>query len=99
MSERTSDRKTMERRWLKFGALWLVLLTLTGVTLALAYLPLGRANVDLHLAIAAVQILLLWSFFMNLRSASALVRLTAASGMLWLTFMFVLIFTDYLSRG
>jgi hypothetical protein len=36
---------------------------------------------------------------MNLGCATPLVRIFAASGLLWLVLMFVLTFTDYLSRG
>jgi cytochrome c oxidase subunit 4 len=98
MSEIT-DRSMLKIRWLGYGLLWLALLVLLGITLVLAYVPLGRASVGLHLAIAAIQIALLWSFFMNLRTASTLVRITAASGILWLIFMFTLTFSDYMSRS
>jgi cytochrome c oxidase subunit 4 len=92
-------RAALKRRWLRYGVLWLGLLALMGATLALAYVPLGPGNLVLHLAIAALQVSLLWLFFMDLRGASTLVRLTAACGFLWLAFMFALTFTDYLSRG
>jgi caa(3)-type oxidase subunit IV len=44
------------------------------------------------------MVFLLAAFLMNLRWSSALVHIIAASGLFWLTFMFVLTFTDYLSR-
>jgi caa(3)-type oxidase subunit IV len=41
---------------------------------------------------------LLAIFLMNLRLATTLVRIVAASGLVWLLFMLALTFTDYLSR-
>jgi hypothetical protein len=35
---------------------------------------------------------------MDLRNASALLHLVAVAGLLWVIFLFVLTFTDYLSR-
>lgn len=86
------------RHWLGYVLVWLLLLTMMAATLALAYLPLGPIKLALHLAIAAFQVALIWTFFMSLRASSALVRLAAVSGLFWLTFMFTLTFTDYLSR-
>jgi cytochrome c oxidase subunit 4 len=79
-------------------AVWLALLVLLAISAGSAYVPLGPFNATLNLAIAAVMIVLLATWLMNLRWSSALVRLIAASGLLWLVFMFVLTFTDYFSR-
>jgi len=79
-------------------AVWLILLALLAVSVGSAFIPLGRFNAAVNLAIAAIMVCMLAAFLMNLRWSSALVRIFAASGLLWLVFMFVLIFTDYLSR-
>ena len=79
-------------------AVWAVLLALLAISAASAYVPLGPFNAALNLAVAAVMVFLLAAFLMNLRWSSALVRIIAASGLFWLIFMFVLTFTDYLSR-
>ncbi len=78
---------------------WAVLLVLLAISAGSAYLPLGPSNAALNLLIAAVMVFLLATFLMNLRWSNALVRIIAASGLLWLIFMFVLTFTDYLSRS
>jgi caa(3)-type oxidase subunit IV len=44
------------------------------------------------------MIALLFIFLMDLKSAKALLRVVAASGLLWLILMFTLTFSDYLSR-
>jgi cytochrome c oxidase subunit 4 len=63
-----------------------------------AYVPLGNGNIALNLLIAAVMIVLLVIFLMDLRSAKALIRIVALAGLLWLILMFTLTFNDYLSR-
>ena len=80
-------------------AVWAVLLVLLAISAASAFAPLGAFNAAINLGFAAVMIALLAVVLMNLRWSSALVRLVAASGLFWLVFMFVLTFTDYLSRG
>jgi caa(3)-type oxidase subunit IV len=79
-------------------AVWLGLLVLLAISVASAYMPLGGFNAALNLLIAAVMIFLLAAYLMNLRWSNALVRVIAASGLLWLVFMLVLTFTDYFSR-
>ena len=75
-----------------------VLLILFGVSLGSAYLPLGTGNLTVNLVIAAIMIVVLVIFLMDLKGASALIRVVAAGGLLWLVLMFALTFNDYLSR-
>ncbi len=74
------------------------MIVLFGVTLGVAYLPLGGAHLAAHLAIAAVMIALLVTFLMDMRNATAIVRLIGSAGLFWLILMFSLTFNDYLSR-
>jgi cytochrome c oxidase subunit IV len=99
MSDRANDRIPSVWELAKGPlAVWAVLLALLAVSAGSAYVPLGPFNAAVNLAVAAVMIFLLAAFLMNLRWSNALVRIIAASGLLWLAFMFVLTFTDYLSR-
>jgi len=77
---------------------WAALLVLLAISAVLAHAPIAPFNAAVNLVIAGVMIGLLAVFLMNLRMASALVRLVAASGLFWLVFMVALTFTDYLSR-
>ena len=77
---------------------WAGLVVLLAVSVLLAYAPIEPFNAAANLLIAAVMVGLLAAFLLNLRWASTLVRLVAASGLLWLVFMLALTFTDYLSR-
>jgi len=78
-----------------FGAL----MALTVITVAVSYVDLGRANVMVALAVAGVKATLVVLWFMHVKHNTPLVKLTVATGFLWLVFMFVITFSDYLSRG
>ncbi|MBO0716712.1 MAG: Caa(3)-type oxidase subunit IV [Rhizobiales bacterium] len=84
--------------WQVPALVWLVLLVLFGASFASAYLPLGAGNIAVNLLIAAIMIAFLVIFLMDLKGATALIRVVAAAGLLWLTLMFALTFSDYLSR-
>jgi cytochrome c oxidase subunit 4 len=77
---------------------WVALCLLLATTVASAYVPLGLFNSVINLVIAALKAALIAVFFMNLSHSSALVRLAAAAGVFWLSFMFILAASDYLSR-
>lgn len=93
-------RSEQEAWWLWKGPtlVWLVLILLFAASLGSAYFPLGLGNVAANLGIAAVMIVLLVTFLMDLRSAQTIVRIVAAAGLFWLILMFSLTFNDYLSR-
>jgi cytochrome c oxidase subunit 4 len=58
----------------------------------------GSCNLALNLLIAAIMIVVLVTFLMDLNGATALIRVVASAGLLWLILMFALTFSDYLSR-
>lgn len=78
--------------------IWLALVALLGLSLGTSYLPLGGGNSVICIAIAFVQALLVWSFFMRLRWSGILVRLIAAAGVIWFLLLLGLSLTDYLTR-
>lgn len=86
------------RLWLGPVVIWLVLLIILAVSAWSAFLPLGPFNPTTNLLLAALMLFLLATFLMDLKNANAVVRLVAAAGLFWIIFLFVLTFTDYLSR-
>jgi cytochrome c oxidase subunit IV len=84
--------------WLRPIAVWGLLVLLTLASIDAAYLPFHELTTPLNLAIAAVMVILLWLYLMDLIGSDALVRLIAAAGLPWLLFMFALTFSDYLFR-
>ena len=83
--------------WLRPTTVWVALVLLGLANLGSAYLPLNA--LPLNLTIAAIMVILLWLLLMDLIGSAALVRLIAAAGLVWLSFMFALTFSDYLSRA
>lgn len=78
-----------------FGAL----MALTFITVAVSYVDLGRANVLVALAVAGIKATLVVLWFMHVKHNTPLIKLTVATGFLWLIFMFSIMFSDYISRG
>jgi cytochrome c oxidase subunit IV len=78
--------------------IWAALLLLLAATVGSAFVPLGPFNAIINIGIAAAKTVLVLLFFMKLRSSSALLRLAALAGVFWLSFMFMLTASDYLTR-
>ena len=77
---------------------WAALILLLGLSLAYAYWPHGPVKFGAGLAIATAKAGLIAAVFMQLRKAGALVQLAAASGLAWLTLLFLFSFADFLTR-
>jgi len=84
--------------WRRNILVWLALVVLLLSTLGAAYLPLGGGNLVVGVAIAATKAALVVALFMGLRQADTLIKLAAAAGIVWLTFMFALTLSDVLAR-
>jgi|PlaIllAssembly_1097288.scaffolds.fasta_scaffold147679_3 cytochrome c oxidase subunit 4 len=78
-----------------FGALML----LTLMTVAVAFVDLGRFNVLVALAVAVVKATMVVLFFMHVKYSSRLVQLVVVASLVWLGFLFGITMVDYLSRG
>ena len=77
---------------------WAALMALLGLTVTLAFQPLGAFNTPAALAIAAVKALLVSSVFMELRERRPLVIAFAAAGFFWLAILLWLGGADFLTR-
>ena len=78
-----------------FGAL----MVLTAVTVAVAFVNLGSFNFPVALAIALTKATLVVLFFMHVKYSSQLTKLFVGMAFFFLSIMFALTMTDYLSRG
>jgi cytochrome c oxidase subunit 4 len=77
---------------------WVGLMILLGLTFASSYLPMGAWNTVANTGISCAKALLIALFFMHLRNAGALLRIVALAGLLWLTLLFGLSWTDFGTR-
>jgi cytochrome c oxidase subunit 4 len=75
------------------------LMVLTGLTIGVAFIHLGRMNFPVALAIAIAKATLVILFFMHLKDSSKLTKMIVGMALFFLLIMFVLTMTDYLSRG
>ncbi|ASK34350.1 Caa(3)-type oxidase subunit IV [Alcanivorax sp. N3-2A] len=81
-----------------FFTLYLFLLAALAINMGSTLLDLGVVAVPLRLAMAALMAASIALIFMRLRDSAVLVRLVAATSLLWVVFLFVLSFSDYLTR-
>lgn len=92
MAEATVSKKTYYR-------ITAALMALLVLTVAVSYLPFGGTfHVVAALTIAFAKALLIALFFMHVRYSSRLTMIVAAGGLLWLVILFLLTFSDYLTR-
>lgn len=68
------------------------------ITVLVARVDLGLWNTPIAVVIAMAKAALIVLFFMHVRYAPPLVRVFAAGGFLWLAIMFILTFSDVLTR-
>ncbi len=75
------------------------LLGLLAATAFAAFLPLGKFSTPVALGIALAKAVLILLYFMNLRFGDTRLRLVAGAALAWLSILFVLSLSDFLTRG
>jgi cytochrome c oxidase subunit 4 len=75
-----------------------ILMVLTGVTVAVAYVDLGRLNAVAALAIAGFKATVVVLYFMHVKYSTRLIKLTVVAGVYWMVILFGLTLGDYLTR-
>ena len=98
MSEPTHHTHTVVPPRVYAGVFGL-LLCFTALTVFASYLELGVFNAVVALAIAVIKAGLVVLFFMHIRYASKLTKLTAAAGFVTLIVLLAMTMTDYVSRA
>ncbi|MFA4923574.1 MAG: cytochrome C oxidase subunit IV family protein [Ignavibacteriaceae bacterium] len=74
---------------------WLVLMMLTGVTVAVAGINFGNITVAAALTIAIIKSYLVLTFFMHLNSETAMFKIFVGVALLFLLISIALLFSDY----
>jgi cytochrome c oxidase subunit 4 len=82
-----------------YYAVFGLLLVLLVVTVGAAEIDLGRWNFLLAVTIATTKAALILLYFMHLRYSPSLVWLVSGGSLFFLAILFVITFSDYLSRG
>ena len=82
-----------------YYAIFATLMVLTGVTVAVAYVDLGRLNAVAAIAIACFKALIVVLYFMHVKYSTRLIKLTVIAGLYWMGIIFALTLGDYLTRA
>jgi cytochrome c oxidase subunit IV len=82
-----------------YGAVFVALIALTGLTVWLSTRELGPWHVPVGLAIAATKALVIVLFFMHVLHSPKLTWLVGLTTLLFLGILILLTITDYLSRS
>jgi cytochrome c oxidase subunit 4 len=77
---------------------WIALMLLLAATLGSSFVPLGPWNTVINLGISCAKALLVALFFMQLKSAPALLRLAALTGLALVALLFGLSWADFGTR-
>jgi len=82
-----------------YYSIFAALLVLTGITVGVAFINLGRLNFPVAISIAILKATLVVLFFMHAKYSSRLTKLVIGAAFFFLLCLFGLTMTDYLSRG
>ena len=82
-----------------YYTIFAALVVLTGVTTTVAFFDLGLLNPVVALSIAVLKGSLVVLFFMHLKYSSRMVWVVGGASIFWLGILFVLILSDYATRG
>lgn len=82
-----------------YYAIFATLIVLTGVTVGVAYVDLGRWNTVAALVIACFKALIVVLYFMHVKYSTRLIKLTVIAGLYWVGIIFALTLGDYLTRA
>ena len=82
-----------------YFAVFAALMIFTVLTVAASRVDLGAWNTTVALAIAVVKAALVILWFMHVIYSPRLTWIVVVSSFLWLAVLFVLTFSDYLTRG
>jgi cytochrome c oxidase subunit 4 len=98
MITESNSSRLAGKLWRRNGLIWVALMLLLLLTLALAYVPMGKLSPVTGVAIAGIKAVLVVLLFMELTNAKPLIRLAALSGVVFLATLFLLTLADVLSR-
>src|SRR4051794_12005554 len=82
-----------------YVATFVALLVLTAITYLVATQDFGWLNTPIALAVAVTKASLVVIYFMGLRYNTSLTKTVAVGGFFWLTILFGITISDYLTRG
>src|SRR5687767_3510499 len=98
MAEHVHDQHHVVAKKIYY-VIFAMLMVLSAVPVGVAYIDLGAMNTGGGRAIACFKALSVVLFFMHVKYSTRLSKLTVIAGLYWMGILFVLTFSDYLSRA
>ena len=98
MAEHAHDPHHVVPLTIYYG-IFAILMVLTGVTVGVAYIDLGRWNTVVAIAIACFKAMIVVLYFMHVKYSTRLIQLTVIAGLYWMVILFGLTLGDYLTRA
>jgi cytochrome c oxidase subunit IV len=83
---------------MSYAKTYLLLMLLLLLAFGVSFMNLGDGNLVASMGIAVAKALLIMYFFMHLKVSPPLTRAVAYAGVVWLSILFALALTDYVSR-
>jgi cytochrome c oxidase subunit 4 len=96
MKKETSETKTVSYR--AYLLVWASLVMLTGITIYVAGIDLGKFGVTTNILIASLKAGMVVQIFMHLRNESRFLKIMLLMALLSLTVVIILTFLDILYR-
>lgn len=78
---------------------WVALMCATGLTTGVSYVELGWMNIVIALLIAVTKASLVAWIFMGVRYTTNLTKLFVVAGLVWLSILILITFSDYSTRS
>lgn len=78
---------------------WAALIVLTGVTATVSKIDIGQFNIVIALLIAVGKASMVAWIFMGVRYTTSLTKLFVVAGLVWLSILILITFSDYSSRS
>ena len=82
-----------------YYAIFSALMVLTAVTVGAAFVNMGSLNFPIAISIAITKATLVILFFMHVKYSSRLTKMVVGMSFFFLSILFALTLTDYMSRG
>lgn len=95
MTNNESHNEKHANGYVIYLLVWFALLMLTGITVAIAGLDLGRFTVATALLIASIKSFLVLTIFMHIKSENITFKIFIGVSLLFLLISFALLFSDY----
>jgi caa(3)-type oxidase subunit IV len=89
------EQLKVKERLLVYGCLILLL----GAAVGVSFLSVGSVKMYVVLVLVLLQAMLILFFFLHIGSASRLTWIFVGASLVWLGILFVLVLSDYLTRG